>query len=243
MRRIKILCFLSFRSLSPTSKTAPLTNPPSHNPSRLGPTWLTEKPSTPTSFSSTSSTSSPSPSRPASTLPSAAKDSQTSLVSKPTASQTTCESTFTTTTSITTRPTPAPRTSTTAAKTVQSKLKYFQSDNNANNANDNNEKTTTTNTDINNGPNVTGKVQQATVGQAVTVVVNVGGTGKKEVNVSLNTNEEKNKAAVVGGDSGKVCDSSKTKAAAFISTKLAEENINNNSKPSWVTVALKKTDK
>lgn len=90
---------------------------------------------------------------------------------------------------------------------------------------------------------MTGKVQQATAGQAVTVVVNVGGTGKKEVNVSLNTSEEKNEAAGVGGDSGKVCDSSKTKAAAFISRKLAEENSNDNSKPLWVTVALKKTDK
>lgn len=85
--------------------------------------------------------------------------------------------------------------------------------------------------------------KQAAAGQAVTVVVSVGGPGRKEADVSLNTGGEKAKAGV-GGESGKVCESSKTKAAAaaFISKKLAEEN-NNNSKPSWTTVALKKTDK
>lgn len=76
----------------------------------------------------------------------------------------------------------------------------------------------------------------------MTVVVNVGGAGKKEANVSLNTSEEKTKAVGGGGDSGKVCESSKEKAAAFISKKL-EENANDDSKPSWTTVALKKTDK
>ncbi|XP_076584484.1 protein-methionine sulfoxide oxidase mical2b isoform X2 [Chaetodon auriga] len=229
---------------TPVSKVAPLpdytktnTNTPTHTPSRLGPTWLTEKHSTPPSFSSTFSTSSPS--RPASSLSPAAKASQTSLVSKPTASGTTCESPVTTTTSITTRPTAAPRTSTTAAKTLQSKLKFLQSDNTAK---DEEKKTTTVNTDINRGPNVTGK--QPTAGQTVTVLVNVGGPGRKEPNVSLNTGGEKVKAAGVGGDPGKVSESSKTKAlaAAFISKKLAEEN-NNNSKPSWTTVALKKTEK
>lgn len=98
---------------------------------------------------------------------------------------------------------------------------------------------------MNKGSKVTGKVQEVTAGQAVTMVVNVGGLGRKEVNVSLNTSGERAKAAGVGGDSGKVCETSKTKAsaAAFISKKLAEENNNNNSKPSWTTVALKKTDK
>ncbi|XP_041789743.1 protein-methionine sulfoxide oxidase mical2b [Chelmon rostratus] len=228
---------------TPVSKVTPApdstkanTNTQTHTPSRLGPTWLTEKPSTPPSFSSTFST--PSPSRPASHLSPAAKESQTSSVSKPTASRTTCESPSTTTTSVTTRPAAAPRTSTTAAKTLQSKLKFFQSDSTAN---DEEKKSTTTKSEINKGLNVIGK--QAAAGQAVTVVVSVGGPGRKEADVSLNTGGEKAKAGV-GGDSGKVCESSKTKAAAaaFISKKLAEEN-NNNSKPSWTTVALKKTDK
>lgn len=96
-------------------------------------------------------------------------------------------------------------------------------------------KTATANVDLNKRPNASG-----TVGQAVTVVVNVG--GKKEANVSLNASEEKPKVAGGGGDSGKVCESSKEKAAAFISKKL-EENTNDDSKPSWTTVALKKTDK
>lgn len=85
---------------------------------------------------------------------------------------------------------------------------------------------------------MTSKVQEATAGQAVTVVVNVGGLGQKEANKSLNTGGEKAKAAGVGGDS-----KAKATAAAFISKKLAEENNNNNSKPSWTNVVLKKTDK
>ncbi|KAE8300441.1 MICAL-like protein 2 Junctional Rab13-binding protein Molecule interacting with CasL-like 2 [Larimichthys crocea] len=190
------------------------TNTATHTPSRLGPTWLTEKTSTPSSFSSTFSTSSPS--RPASSLSSAAKESPTAFISKPAAPRTTSESTFTTTTSIT-RPVAAPRTSTTAAKTLQSKLNFLQQDNSTNNEG---KKTTTINTDINKGANVTGKVQQASPGQAVTVVVNAG--GKRETN--MNT----------GGE--------KAKAAAFLSKKLAEEN-NNDSKPSWTNVVLKKTDK
>lgn len=67
---------------------------------------------------------------------------------------------------------------------------------------------------------MTGKVQQASPGQAVTVVMNAG--GKRETNVNT------------GGE--------KAKAAAFLSKKLAEEN-NNDSKPSWTNVVLKKTDK
>ncbi|XP_036949298.1 protein-methionine sulfoxide oxidase mical2b isoform X2 [Acanthopagrus latus] len=239
--------------LSPTNTSAPFrdlpTNTPApkftpapdatktntgtstNTPSRLGPTWLTEKPSTTPSFSSTFST--PSPSRPASSLFSAAKDTQTSLVSKPTPSRTAAESTFTTTTTVTPRPTPAPRTSTTAAKTLQSKLNFFQSDNTANNEE---KKTTTASIDINKGSNVSGKVQQATAGQAVTVLVNVG--GRKETSVSSNTGG-------AGGDPGKVGDGGKSKAsaAAFISKKLTEENNNNSSKPSWTNVVLKKTDK
>lgn len=90
---------------------------------------------------------------------------------------------------------------------------------------------------------MTGKTQEATVGQAVTVVVNAAGVARKEINVSLDQ-DERAKAAGVGGkvylkqEDG---ESSKTKsAAAFISKKL--EN-NNNSKPTWTTTVLKKTDK
>ncbi|XP_070776803.1 protein-methionine sulfoxide oxidase mical2b isoform X2 [Enoplosus armatus] len=236
LRELPTNTFVSkFTPLADSTKTN--TTTPTHTPSKPGPTWLTEKPSTPPSFSSTFSVSSPS--RPASTFSSAVKESQTPVVSRPTSSRTTVESTFTTTSSINTRPTAAPRTSTTAAKTMQSKLKFFQSDNTAK---DEEKNTTTISIDINKKPNVTGKVQEATVGQAV--VVSIGGTGRKETNVSLNTGGEKAKAAGVGGDSGKECETSKTKAAAaaFISKTLTEEN-NNNSKPSWTTVALKKTDK
>lgn len=193
-----------------------------------------EKPSSPPSFSSTFSTLSPS--QPASSLSSAVKDSQITVVPKPRAPRTTSESTFNATASVTTAPTPAPRTSATAAKTLQSKLKFFESDNTANN-----DKTTIANTNINKGSIVSGKVQQGAVGQAVSVVVNVGGTGKKEKDMRLNTSEEKNKAAAAAGESSKVCENSKTKAAAFISKKLAEEN-NNNSKKTSVTIELKRTD-
>ncbi|XP_029981935.1 MICAL-like protein 2 [Sphaeramia orbicularis] len=235
------------KSLSPTNTNAPLQDLPRNTPftrftssssessktstptptpaPRLGPTWLKEKPKTPSTFSSSLS-----PPQPTSSFSSPAKDSQTAFVSKPSASQTTV-STFTTTTSVTV-PSPAPQTSTTAAKTLQSKLKFFQSDNPVSNEET---KTSTKNLDMNRGLNVARQDQEATVGQAVTVVVNVGG---RETNTS--------KAANVGGDSGKVNDSSRTKAAAaaFISKKLTEENNNNNTnKPTWTTVAAKKSDK
>lgn len=246
--------FLSFRSLSPIGTSVPFkdlpantpvfkltpppdstktsTNAPSHNSTRLGPSWLMEKPSSPPSFSSTFSTFSPS--QPASSLSSAVKDSQTTVVPKPRAPRTTSESTFNTTASVTTTPTPAPRTSATAAKTVQSKLKFFESDNTANN-----DKTTVTNTNINKGSIVPGKVQQAAVGQAVSVVVNIGGTGKKEKDMRLNTSEEKSKATAAAGELSK--ENNKMKAAAFISKKLAEEN-NDNSKKTSVTIELKRAD-
>ncbi|GAA6221666.1 MICAL-like protein 2 [Lates japonicus] len=224
-----------FTPLPESTKTNATTS--NHTPSRLGPTWLAEKPSTPSSFSTTFSPSSPS--RPAPGVSSAAKESQTASISKPAASGTRTTTTTTiTTTSIDTRPVAAPRTSITAAKTLQSKLKFLQSDSNTNNEE---KKTTTINVDVNKGQNVSGKVQEATAGQAVTLVVNIGGSGKKETNVNLDKGGDKVKAAGAGGDS----ESSKTKAsaAAFISKKLTEENNNNNSKPSWMTAALKKTDK
>lgn len=128
---------------------------------------------------------------------------------------------------------------------MQSKLKFLQSDSNTNNEE---KKTTAINIDVNKRPYVSGKVQEATAGQAVTVVVNVGGAGKKETNLCLDKGGDRARAAGVGGtvslkpedsDSNKM----KASAAAFISKKLAEENNNNNSKPSWVTVAVKKTEK
>ncbi|KAK1886993.1 MICAL-like protein 2 [Dissostichus eleginoides] len=305
-------------STPPTYRTH-TTNPtpPTNTPSRLGPSWRTEKPSPPPSISTSFSSSSPS--RPALNLSSAAKETPTPVVSKPAASRTTNVSTFattttnkdtktpssskttrsmftttpsenktttpintktpssnklttstvtmtpstdktttsintktpssdktttsmfaktpsknktttsifsttpssnktttsintttptiititpssntttsiTTTTSDNTRPVAAPRKSTTAAKTLKSKLNFFKSDSPPE---EEEKKTVTTSIIINKGPNASDKVQEkASAAQAVTVVVNVGGL---------------------------------------------EEN--NNSKPAWTNVALKKTDK
>lgn len=64
--------------------------------------------------------------------------------------------------------------------------------------------------------------------------------GKKDVSLA----EDKANASGVGGGSGGVSEGtsegSKAKAAAFISRKLAEEN---DDKPSWTNVVLKKTGK
>uniref|UniRef100_A0A3P8SNN6 Mical-like 2b n=1 Tax=Amphiprion percula TaxID=161767 RepID=A0A3P8SNN6_AMPPE len=227
-----------FTPLPDSSKTS--TPAPTHTPSRLGPSWLTQKPSTPPSVSSTVSASSPS--QPASGRSPAAKESPTALVSKPAASR---DTTVTTTTSISSRPTAAPRTSTTAAKTLQSKLKFFQSDKTAN---DEEKKTSVINIDINKGQNAGGKTQEAKGGQAVTVVVSAVGTRKKDANESLDKVGDKAQVSGVGvkvspkqEDSGS--NKAKASAVAIISKKLAEENNNNNSKPSWTAVALKKTEK
>ncbi|KAG7222583.1 hypothetical protein INR49_016180 [Caranx melampygus] len=227
---------------TPVSKFTPLpdstktnTTTPTQTPSRPAPT-----PSNPPSFSTTFS-----PSRFTSGVSSTAKENHTASVSKPTASQSTPESTFTTTTSvINTRPVAAPRTSVTAAKTHQSKLKFLQSDNNCT-ANNEEKKTSILNVDVNKASSVSSEAQQAAAGQAVTVTVNVGGAGKKETNVNWKKGGDR---AGVGGwkVSSKPEESNKTKAsaAAFISKKLTEENNNNNSsKPSWVTAAAKRTDK
>ncbi|KAK5865522.1 hypothetical protein PBY51_019788 [Eleginops maclovinus] len=211
-----------------TTKPTPLTNAAS----RLGPSWLAEKPSPSPSFSTTFSSSSPS--RPASSLSSAAKQTPTAVVSKPTATRTT-NSTTTTTTSNDTRPVAAPRKSTTAAKTLQSKLNFFKSDNPAK---EEEKKTITTSIVINKGPDPSDTVKKNPAEQAVTVVVNVGDLDKKQANVSWGTGEEKSKAAGGEGDA-----KTKASAAAIISKKLAEENNNNNSKPAWTSVSLKKTDK
>ncbi|XP_034083251.1 MICAL-like protein 2 isoform X2 [Gymnodraco acuticeps] len=144
---------------------------------------------------------------------------------------------ITTTTSDNTRPVAAPRKSTTAAKTLKSKLNFFKSDSPPK---EEEKKTVTTSIVINKGPNASDTVQEkASAAQAVTVVVNVGGLGKK-ANVSWDT-EEKSKA-VSGGEDSKT-KAAAAAAAAIISKKLTEENNNNNSKPAWTNVALKKTDK
>ncbi|XP_029365115.1 MICAL-like protein 2 [Echeneis naucrates] len=237
---------------TPVSKFTPLTDSTKSNtaaptpaPSRLGPTWLTEKPSTPSSSSITFSPSSVSRSvssiSSTSSFSSSAKDSQTASVFKPTPTpRTTVESAVITTTSISTRPTAAPRTSVTSAKTQQAKLKFFQSDSSPNNEE---KKTASINIDLNKpnkGPLASGKVQEAKAAQAVTVVVNVGGGGKKEISVNSDKGGEgKGSLKPENGEGNKA----KASAAALISKKLAEQNNNNNSKPSWTTAALKKTDK
>ncbi|XP_033985448.1 MICAL-like protein 2 [Trematomus bernacchii] len=146
---------------------------------------------------------------------------------------------ITTTTSDNTRPVAAPRKSTTVANTLKSKLNFFKSDSPPK---EEEKKTVTTSIVINKGPNASDKVQEkASAAQAVTVVVNVGGLGKKVANVSWDT-EEKSKA-VSGGEDSKT-KAAAAAAAAIISKKLTEENNNNNtSKPAWTNVALKKTDK
>ncbi|KAF3687943.1 MICAL-like protein 2 Junctional Rab13-binding protein Molecule interacting with CasL-like 2 [Channa argus] len=225
-----------FTPLPDLVKTAPI-----QTPSRLAPTSPTEKSSTPSSFSSTFSTTPTS--RPATGLSSTAKESQTAFVPKPTAPLATGATTFTTTTSIATRPTAAPRTSITAEKTSQARLKFLQSDNTTNNEE---KKTTVINIDVNKGPKVFGKAQETTTGQAQTVVVNVGGAGKMETNMDKGWGQVK-PAAGGGKVSSKQEENDRNKAkasaAAFLSNKLAKENNNNNSKPPWTNVALKKTDK
>uniref|UniRef100_A0A3Q2QY48 Mical-like 2b n=1 Tax=Fundulus heteroclitus TaxID=8078 RepID=A0A3Q2QY48_FUNHE len=203
----------------------PATVTPASTPSRLGPTWLTEKTGSPPNGSSTFSAS-PS-SRPASALTSAVKESPPVSVSKPAASS---NSTFRT--SISPKPTAAPRTSVTAAKTWDSKMKFLQPEAKANHA----EKKTVFSTTVNKGQTVSGKGQEVLPGQAVTVVVNVKDVDRGEVAA---------KTPAAGGRvsaNAKEPDKTKASAAAFISKKLAEENNNNSSSgnPSWTSVSLKK---
>ncbi|XP_076004017.1 protein-methionine sulfoxide oxidase mical2b isoform X2 [Genypterus blacodes] len=154
----------------------------------------------------------------------------------------------TTTASVTSRPTAAPRTSTTAAKTLQDKLKFFQAGSDSTSADEEN-KTATKNVDTSRWLSPKGQGQDAPACQSVTVVLNVG--GKKDVSVSKITGKDEGKAADLRGTTGKVytkeasCDKNKTKAeaAAFISKTLAEEDNNNTNKPTWTNVVLKTTDK
>ncbi|XP_068444775.1 MICAL-like protein 2 isoform X2 [Clinocottus analis] len=196
------------RLTPPADSTKTSAAAPAPAPSRLGPSWLTERASAPPPSFSTTFSSSP-PSRPASGLsPAAAHKPQTHFDSKPEASSRTprdspaAAAAAAAAASIHDRPLAAPRTSTTAAKTLQSKLKFFQSES------DDEKKVTTdaTKAVANKGPDVGAKVQEAAAGQAVTVLVNVGGLGRKEANVSPNTGWERAKAAGGGGET-------KTKAA------------------------------
>ncbi|XP_029949922.1 mucin-12-like isoform X2 [Salarias fasciatus] len=206
----------------------------------------------PTDPAISSSFSSLSPSRPASGLSSTAKERLTdkpntiqgvsSVFTSSSPSRLTSSLSTVTTTSGGTRPTPAPRTSTIAEKTHQSKLKFFESDNSAK---DEEKKTTTSSLDINVGRG--GKKEEAKAGQAVTVVVNVGGIGGKVTNESSDKPQHQAKASgagekVAAKQDGNQANKTKSSAAAFISQKLAEESANN-SKPSFTTVALKNTDK
>nr|XP_020443049.1 MICAL-like protein 2 isoform X2 [Monopterus albus] len=225
-----------FSPLPDVAKTNTTTTTPT--PSRL---WSTEKPSMPSSSSSTTSTSSPS--WPTTGLSSTPKESPMAFVSKPSASRITSESVTITTTSVITRPSAAPhtpvtaaprtsitvtpRTSATAAKTLQSKLKFFQSDTTTNNEE---KKTTTVNMDVNKRPNAVGKVQEAPGGQTMTV--NVSAAGRREASV---TGDKERAKAAGGGD--KV--SWRQQENQSDKTKASPED---NSNPPWMNVALKKTD-
>ncbi|XP_026027474.1 protein-methionine sulfoxide oxidase mical2b isoform X2 [Astatotilapia calliptera] len=210
-----------FTPLKDSSKHS--TPAPTYTSSSLSPSRVSEKPTTPKSTSA-----SPAP---------WATSSNSSA--RPTASH---DTTTTVTPSINTRPAETPRPSATAAKTLQSKLKFFQEDNTAKVEE---KKTSTFNVDINKGQSIGGKAQQATAGKAVTVVINVGGTGKKEVNESLDKGGNTAKTTGTGWKVKQEDESNKSKAsaAAFISKKLSEENNNNNKKQSWATTVLNKTEK
>ncbi|CAN9510597.1 unnamed protein product [Ophioblennius macclurei] len=225
----------SLTGKSGTSSSSPFNSSSSYQPasglSSSAKDRLLDKPNT-TQGSSSIFTSS-SPTRPSSSL-STAKESTTAVVSKSTASS---DNPATTTTSVSTKPTPAPRASTTAAKTHQSRLKFFQSDNTTT---DEEKKTTTSNLDINIG-------QGGKTDQAVTVVVKLGGVGGKATNESSDKPQDRTKASgagekVAAKQEDDKANKTKSSAAAFISKKLTEEN-SNNSKPSFTSVALKKTDK
>ncbi|XP_061535882.1 MICAL-like protein 2 isoform X2 [Phycodurus eques] len=97
------------------SNTVTRTAPP-----RLGPTGPVQKPSPTSSISSRSS----SPRRPASNVTTPATEILTAPVSKGPVSN----DSITIPAGVTTKPVAAPRTSTTAAKTIQSKLKFFQAE-------------------------------------------------------------------------------------------------------------------
>ncbi|XP_063738916.1 MICAL-like protein 2 [Eleginops maclovinus] len=237
----------SNKTSTSTSTTTPLSNKMTTTTPSSNKTTSSIFTTTPSSNKTTSSifTTTPSSNKTTSsiftTTPSSNKTTPSIITTTPTvitttpSINTTTKSTTTTTTSNDTRPVAAPRKSTTAAKTLQSKLNFFKSDNPAK---EEEKKTITTSIVINKGPDPSDTVKKNPAEQAVTVVVNVGDLDKKQANVSWGTGEEKSKAAGGEGDA-----KTKASAAAIISKKLAEENNNNNSKPAWTSVSLKKTDK
>lgn len=128
----------------------------------------------------------------------------------------------------------APSTSVTAAKTRESKLKFLQPDNTSNHEEKNK---STFITDVNKGPPVTGKKQEVIPGQPVMVVINVKDVDKGGVAAKTTAVGGRVKTKQENSDSNET----KASAAAFISKKLFEETNNNDHKPAWTTVALKKT--
>ncbi|XP_054636274.1 protein-methionine sulfoxide oxidase mical2b isoform X2 [Dunckerocampus dactyliophorus] len=193
------------RSLAPSNTSTPLRDAPSSvsspvdltksntvtptAPTRLGPSLLVQKPSTPSTISITSSS-------PPSSLPTPAKESK-GPVSKP-------SSTIITPAPIITRPVAAPRTSTTAAKTIQSKLKFFQ-------AESDNKKPVAMIVEPRRGEKCTDPTQETKGGQTVP-------GAKNQVKV------EEHKVKKAGDENSKM-------KAAETSKKLSNEENNNNSKP------------
>ncbi|XP_032419551.1 MICAL-like protein 2 [Xiphophorus hellerii] len=193
----------------------PATVAPAKTPSRLGPTWVTEKPGSPPNGSSSLS---------ASPFSAPASETPKVPVSKPPAF----------TTGVSTNPTAAPRTSVTAAKTWESKMKFLQSDDSSTNHEE--KKTSVFSTTVNKGQTANSKGQDVLPGQTVTVVVNVKDVDKGG---AVKTTAAGSKAST---NAKEYDDKTRASAAAFISKKLPEEN-NNNNKPSWTNVALRKSDK
>ncbi|XP_056136270.1 MICAL-like protein 2 [Lampris incognitus] len=247
------------------SKYAPESQPsranttsPNPAPSKLGPSWLSstrDRSIAPVTISTTISTSSPrqsdlsfSPSsRGRETAPNPTP-TPTATVTKPTAApRAMYSSTFTTT--VVTTPAAASRTSTTAEKTQQAKLNFPQNGNigTAAGADD---KTPVKKLNTSRGLNVNYQGQGLKGDPHVNVVVSVTDVGNKEVYVKGGSGGNRVIAVDLGGGHGKAgskgenSSSSKTQAAAaFISKKLSKESNNNEIKPAWTNVALRKTDK
>ncbi|XP_015249493.1 PREDICTED: MICAL-like protein 2 [Cyprinodon variegatus] len=207
------------------SKSTAVTS--AQTPSRLGPTWLTEKPSSSPNGSTSFSTS---PSSHSARAPnSVVKESPSVSVSKPAALS---DSTFTS--SISTKPIAAPQTSVNANKTWESRMKFLESDTKTKVEE---KKTSVFSTTVNKGQ-TTVKGQDVSPGQTVTMVINVGkdvGKGKGAAKTTA--------GGKVGTNTKEHDDKTKASAAAFISKKLTEENNNNNNKPSWTNASLRKTGK
>ncbi|KAM8880137.1 uncharacterized protein AB9W97_015118 isoform 2-T2 [Spinachia spinachia] len=216
------------RTLSSTNPTAPPRGSPSNvpvsrsapfadsgkttatpAPSRPGPSWLPEK-----------AGASLSPSPPSSVSP---KGAQTRVVSAPP------RDSPLTAAAASVGPVAAPRTSTATSNKLQSRLKVFQGQGD--------EEKKTPPAVVTKRPDASATVQQAAAGKPVSVVVSVGGFGRKEASVGPKPGEDAAKAAGGGGGVQK----SKASAAAFISKMLSEGN-DDAAKMRRTTEALKKPD-